>query len=79
MARAGGRSRHWGGRSGLWPGLEAGLDLQAGLLARVQAWVRAGVGTYGSRAKCGSFDDCIWLSQIKLEFEKLQILVPPVT
>ena len=38
-----------------------------------------GSGTYGSRARCGSFDDCIWLSQIKLEFEKLQILVPPVT
>ena len=30
-----------------------------------------GSGTYGSRARCGSFDDCIWLSQIKLEFEKL--------
>ena len=38
-----------------------------------------GSGTYGLRARCGSFDDCIWLSQINLEFEKLQILVPPVT
>ena len=32
-----------------------------------------GSGTYGSRARCGSFDDCIWLSQIKFEFEKHQI------
>ena len=33
--------------------------------------LQQGSGTYGSRARCGSFDDCIWLSQIKLEFEKL--------
>ena len=36
----------------------------------VQHVLVQGSGTYGSRARCGSFDDCIWLSHIKLEFEK---------
>ena len=55
------------------------LSITSSLVHATLHTIDQGSGTYGSRARCGSFDDCIWLSQIKLEFEKLQILIPPVT